>query len=87
MHHRIQNIEFTQVVVSCQDLIRKYAHEQLKALGYDDEEELKFRAASCVSQRDIQVCAITLKDNSNLFFPYRECLLFIVGLTRHMKIL
>jgi len=52
--YRLQNIQFTDIVVSCQQLIRKYACEELKRLKYDSK-ELESRAASCVSQRDIQV--------------------------------
>ena len=53
--HRLQNITFSELVVKCQKLIRKFAFEQLQKISRDVN-EVQHRAASCVSQRDIQVC-------------------------------
>jgi len=50
----VQNVVFSELVVKCQNLIRQFANEQLKCFGMEDS-EAKLRAASCVSQRDIQV--------------------------------
>ena len=50
----VQNVVFSELVVKCQNLIRQFANEQLKRFGIEDS-EAKLRAASCVSQRDIQV--------------------------------
>ena len=53
--HRLQSITFSELVVKCQKLIRKFAFEQLQKISRDVN-EVQHRAASCVSQRDIQVC-------------------------------
>ena len=50
----MQNVVFSELVVNCQNLIRKFAFQQLKHFGMEDK-EAKLRATSCVSQRDIQV--------------------------------
>lgn len=47
-------MEFSQIVVECHNLIRKFAYEQLKCFEIEDS-EAKLCANSCVSQRDIQV--------------------------------
>lgn len=51
---RTKNVVFSHMIVKCQHLIREFAREQLKCFGIEDR-EAKLRAASCVSQRDIQV--------------------------------
>ena len=51
---RAQNVVFSQIIVKCQHLIREFACEQLKCFGIEGS-EAKLHAASCVSQRDIQV--------------------------------
>lgn len=53
-YFRAQNVEFSQIVVECHNLIRKFAYKQLKCFEIEDS-EAKLRANSCVSQRDIQV--------------------------------
>jgi len=52
--HRLQNITFSELVVKCQNLIRKFASEQLLKNSRNADEAFH-RAASSVSQRDIQV--------------------------------
>ena len=44
----------SELILKCQKFIRDYAYEQLKFFGLEDG-EAKVSAASCVSQRDIQV--------------------------------
>ena len=51
---RVENIKFSELVVKCQELIRGFAEEQLRRLGVN-KCDAKRRAASCISQRDIQV--------------------------------
>jgi len=51
---RVQNVTFADLVVKCQKLIRTFAYDQLQKFSRDDDEAFH-RAASCVSQRDIQV--------------------------------
>ena len=55
----VQNVAFSELVVNCQQLIRRFANEQLKRFGIANI-EAKLRATSCVSQRDIQVFSYTL---------------------------
>jgi len=62
-------------VVRCQELIREFALDQLKQFGMS-EKEAKLRAASSVSQRDIQVCKYFLINkmclgNITCFFSQR----------------
>ena len=52
--YRVRNIAFSTLVVKCQGLIRRFAGEQVRKLGVD-ENDAKHCATSCVSQRDIQV--------------------------------
>ena len=56
----MKNIAFSEVVVKCQVLMRKFASEQFVKLGHS-EDEAKIRATSCVSQRDIQVLSLLIK--------------------------
>lgn len=49
-----KNVELSELIVECQKLMREYAYEQLRRFGLKDS-EAKPCAASCVSQRDIQV--------------------------------
>ena len=51
---RVQNVVFSKIVVECQRLTRQFAREQLKYFGIEDC-IANLCAASCVSQRDIQV--------------------------------
>ena len=50
----VQNMRLSELIVECQKLMRKYASEQLRCFGLEDN-EAKLYATSCVSQRDIQV--------------------------------
>jgi len=73
--YSVQNIAFSELVVRCQELIREFALDQLKQFGMS-EKEAKLRAASSVSQRDIQVCKYFLIDemclgNNTCFFSQR----------------
>ena len=54
----VQNVVFSELVVTCQNLIRDFANEQLKQFGMEDS-EAELRSTSCVSQRDIQVSIIS----------------------------
>ena len=48
--------------MKCQNLIRKFAYEQLKHFGIEDD-EAKLCSTSCVSQRDIQVLIVITNCN------------------------
>jgi len=76
--HSVQNIAFSELVVKCQGLIRQFAYEQLKKLGVD-ESDANLRAASCVSQRDIQVCDVYALRLLLSVVYFRGCLRFTVG--------
>lgn len=47
-------MRLSELIVECQKLMRKYASEQLKCFGLEENEAKRY-ATSCVSQRDIQV--------------------------------
>jgi len=79
----VQNVVFSELVVKCQELVRKFAYEQLKNLGIEDS-EAKLRATSCVSQRDIQVVTCSLA-RVYVMVLHREYLHFMFGFLKHMK--
>ena len=91
----MQVASLTEVIVTSQNLMRKYALQQLRSGGLD-EEEATLSSRSCVSQRDIQR-VFTLyqwvKDSYTMYKPYgerqdysRRAVLVALGIVYYMRL-